>query len=352
MIKNKLDFKLLNIAIFVFIVFLMYQTNGLWGNVFNCIFKIGFPFLIAFAIGYALYPYTKKLQSFKVPKALSILIIVFAIIGLFIFMILNIIPLLFEQLGSLFNLIIEFISEIQMKYDIDFGPLTDTLTTSFDKTLSQIGAILSNGIMPLISNSFSFLSTAIITISASIYFLLDMDKFRAGIKKHFKRKGKKTYNYILALDKSMKNYLEGFVRIMLITLVEYFILYKLIGHPNAMLLAFLAVMANLIPYFGGLITNVIALITAFVVSPQLFVKTLIVFAITSLLDSYIINPFVYGKSNEMHPLLVILSVFAGGILFGVVGIIISLPLTILLLTTYNYYKKDVKEMIEELKEAN
>lgn len=352
MIKNKLDYKLVNIALFVLIVFLMYQTNGLWSTIASYVFKIGFPFLIAFAIGYALYPIAKKLQSFKIPKGLSILLVILFGIALISIMVLTVIPLLFEQLSSLFNLIIKFVGEMQMKYDLDFGPLTDTLTKSFDKTLAQIGSILSKGILPIISSSFSFLSTTIITLSAAIYFLVDMDKIRANIKAHYKKKGKKKYNYIKALDKSMENYLDGFVKILFITLVEYTLLYSIIGHPNAILLAFLAVMANLIPYFGGLITNVIALVTAFVVSPALFVKTIVIFAIATLLDSYIINPFVYGKSNEMHPIIVILAVFAGGILFGVVGIVISLPVTILLLTTYNYYKKDVKEIMEELKEVN
>ena len=107
----------------------------------------------------------------------------------------------------------------------------------------------------------------------------------------------------------MKNYLDGFTKIIIITIIEYTIAFLLIGHPNAILLGFLSAIANLIPYFGGLITNTIAIITAIVISPKLFIRTLIVFLILSILDSYVINPFVYGKSNKLHPIIVILSVY-------------------------------------------
>lgn len=341
---NKINYKLVNLAIFMFIIFLIYQTSGLWSIVLLKLFKIFFPFLIAFSVAYAFYPYSKKLQDKKIPKSISNFMVCSFVFIVFGFLILVVAPLLFEQVGSLLNGILLFIKDTQMKYDFDFGPLTNIIQDNFSKIIKDYG----KGIISIVSKSFSYLSTIIITISASIYFLIDMDKIREKIKNHYKEKGIKKYNYIKALDDSMKNYLDGFTKIIIITIIEYTIAFLLIGHPNAILLGFLSAVANLIPYFGGLITNTIALITAIVISPKLFIRTLIVFLILSILDSYVINPFVYGKSNKLHPIIVILSVFGGGILFGILGIIISLPMTILLLTTYNYYKKDINKKINKL----
>ena len=64
--------------------------------------------------------------------------------------------------------------------------------------------------------------------------------------------------------------------------------------------------------------------------------------ITSLIDSYVLNPLVYGKSNQVHPIVVIAAVFGGGILFGFVGIIIALPLSILIITSYKFYETNRK----------
>jgi predicted PurR-regulated permease PerM len=118
------------------------------------------------------------------------------------------------------------------------------------------------------------------------------------------------------------------------------------------MLGCLAMIANLIPYFGGIINNIVAAVTAFVISPALFIRTLIVFAILSMVDGYVINPLVYGKTNKVHPIVVIMSVFIGGALFGIIGIIISLPTAIILITTFKYFKDDVKDKIEDIKEKN
>ena len=160
-------------------------------------------------------------------------------------------------------------------------------------------------------------------------------------------KSKKMYDYVTTLDNEMEMYLSGFMKIVIISFFEYSIIYTIIGHPNAVLLGGLASFGNLIPYFGGIITNVIAAVTAFVISPELFIKTCIVFMICSSIDGYLINPMVYGKTNKVHPLVVIISVFAGGILFGILGIIISLPLSILIIATVKFFKDDIIKIKEK-----
>lgn len=352
MIKNRLDFKLINTAIIVLIICLIYQAGGLWSLVIAKIFEVLFPFLVAFALAYALYPFTLKLRKHNIPKSISVFIVLIVFFGIFILIGTFAVPLLFEQLGNLFNGIIAFIKDISIKYDIDFGPLQDTLSDSFNDIIKSAGKYISDGALSAISTSLSYLGSFIAIIAAAIYLLVDMDRIRAAIKRFYKKKDKKTYNYVRVLDKAMKGYMDGFTKIVLITVVEYSVGFMIIGHPDAILLGCLAALANLIPYFGGIATNIIALITAFVISPSLFVKALIVFAILSMLDSYVINPFVYGKATDASPIVIIFSVFAGGILFGLLGIIISLPVAIIIITTYNYYKSEIAEKIEEMKEEN
>ena len=352
MLKNKIDFKLINLAIIVLIVTLLYLSKGLWGYIFGKILSIGFPFLIAFVIAYALYPYIEKLINKKVPKGVSVAIVVVLMILIFALAITLVFPVIFDQMGSLFNTILVFIKEMSIKYDLDVTSLQNTLSNAFNEIIKNVSIWISNGVVSVITTSLSYLSTFIIILAASIYFLKDMDSIRSNMKVFFRRKGKKTFNYIKALDDSMQNYLNGFTKIIMISFFEYSIAFLVIGHPNAIMLGFLASIGNLIPYFGGLFTNIIAIITAFVVSPGLFIRTLIVFLVLSMLDSYVINPYVYGKTNEIGPIAVIFSVFAGGILFGIIGIIISLPLAIIIITTVKYYKEDILDKIDEIKEKD
>ncbi len=352
MFKDKINYKLVNLALISVIILVLYRTGPLWLGIVGKILSIIFPFFIAFVLAYALYPFLQFMIKKKIPKTVAIFIIVGIILGLVVLLIALIFPLLFSQLSSLFNGILTFVKELMTNYDLELGPLQETLTNTFNEIISGLGKYVSDGAVSAINSSLSILSILLIAFASSIYLLVDMDKIRKEIKLFLRRKNKRAFNYVKILDTEMRNYLSGFIKIVGITLIEYTLAFLIIGHPNAILLGFLAAIATLIPYFGGIITNIIAAITAFVISPGLFIRTIICFFILSAIDGYVINPFVYGKTNEVHPLVVIFSVFAGGILFGVLGIIISLPLAIITIATWKFYKKDIDEKLDDIKDKN
>lgn len=347
MIKNKLDYKLVNITLIIFSVFLVYQTKDFWIGFLSLFFKITLPFFIAFALAYAIFPFVRRLMNRGINKGVSVFIVIFCILVIGIAMISLITPLLIDQTTSLFNGIVSFLKELSLDYNINFKDVQNTLSSSFNDILEKLGSYISNGAINVISVSVDYISKFFIVFAAFIYFLIDMDKIREFIREFLKSKSKKMYDYIATLDNEMEMYLSGFMKIVIISFFEYSVIYTIIGHPNAVLLGGLAAFGNLIPYFGGIITNIIAAITAFVISPELFIKTCIVFMIFSSVDGYLINPMVYGKTNEVHPLVVIISVFAGGILFGILGIIISLPSSILIIATVKFFKNDIIEMKEK-----
>lgn len=350
MIKNKLDYKLINLAIIALIVFLVYQTGSLWLGITNKILSIILPFFFAFVVAYALHPLLRYFQSKKIKKGYAVIIVIAIVVGIMTLFLGLVIPLLFNQLSSLFSGITAFLKEITTRYDVNLGPLQTSLTTSFNDIILGMGNYISNGALSALGVSLSYIATFFIAFSAAIYFLIDFDNIRAGFKTYLLHRSKRAYLYFRALDREMKHYLSGFIKVVFISLIEYTVAFTIIGHPNAILLGFLAALGNLIPYFGGIMVNTLATITAFVISPALFIRTLITFFVLSTVDGYVINPYVYGKTNKIHPLFVILAVFAGGIIFGLMGIIIALPLAITLLTTYKFFKEDINEKLEDIKE--
>ncbi len=349
MLKNKPDFKLINLTLITLIVFLIYQTGNLWGGVVNTIIKIIAPFFVAFVVAYALYPILKFLQKKKIPKGIGIFLILGVLIGTIVILSVLVGPMLFNQLSSLFNSIIAFCKEITTNYNIDLGDIQTSLSEIFNDIILKLGKYVSDGAINAIGVSINYISFIFIAFAAAIYLLADMEQIRAHVKKYVQRKGNRPYLYIRRLDNEMQNYLKGFLKIVVISFFEYSFAFFVIGHPNAILLGVLAALGNLIPYFGGIITNIIAAITAFVINPALFIKTCIAFFVLSNVDGYLINPMVYGKSNELHPIVTIFAVFAGGILWGMTGIILALPLSIILITTYKFFGQDISEKIGDIK---
>mgnify|MGYP005774747907 CR=1 FL=1 len=341
MIKNKLDFKLINIALIAVICFFIYQASPLWLGILDKALKIVLPLFAGFVIAYALYPILESLEEKKIPKGLGIGIILVTLIAIIVTIIILLIPLLSTQIVSLIDSLIIFIKDITTNFNIDLGNLGDTLFKTFNEIISNVGKYVSDGAVKTINASINVVSNIFIALASGIYFLIDMDKIRIGIKKYLSNKSDKFYKYISLLDYEIRNYIKGFLTIVLISFFEYTLLYYIIGHPNALLLGILSALGNFIPYFGGIFVQVIGVVTGFTLNPSLGISVIIATLISSSIDSYILNPLVYGKSNQVHPIIVIAAVFGGGILFGFIGIIIALPLSIMLISSLKFYKEEI-----------
>lgn len=346
--SNRINYKLINIVLVLLICFLFYNTIGMWSFLFDKTLSILSPFIISFAVAYALYPFLEKLTSKGVPKVFSILIIVICIIGFISLIIALLIPILVEQLTALFNMLLAFAQDISFKYNIDLNNFKENIM-DVNGLISNYGKSISDFSFSFISSSISILSKFIICFIVSIYFLADMDKIRFKIKKTVKRKNRKTYNYLKRIDHEVSQYFVGLEKYIVIQFVEYTLIFFIIGHPYYLLLGILCSITTIIPYFGGIFANIIACITAFFVSSKLFILTLIVAFICPNIDGYIISPRVYGKTNNIPALVSIFAVFAGGIIYGVIGIIIALPVAIILLSTYRFYEDDISDKLDDIK---
>lgn len=348
MSNRKVNYKLLNILLIFGICFLFYNTLGLWKYVIDKLIAIVTPFIISFAVAYALYPIMVKLQNKGMRKTLSLTFILVCIIGFLIILISLLIPIISEQIGALSSVVLSFIQDISLKYNIDLNYIQDNLT-DINSIVNNYGKSIGDFSFSFISKFIDFFSKFIICFITSIYFLVDMDRIRFKLKKWLKKKNKRTYNYLKRIDYELSQYFVGLEKYILIQFIEYTTIFFIIGHPYYLILGILCSITTIIPYFGGIFANIIACITAFFVNTKLFILTLIVAFICPNIDGYIISPRVYGKTNNIPTLLTIFAVFAGGILYGVVGIIIALPVAIILLATYKFYEDDISDKIEEIK---
>lgn len=108
-----------------------------------------------------------------------------------------------------------------------------------------------------------------------------------------------------------------------------FIFLSIIGFPYSLIFAISTGLLNLIPYVGPVIAA-IPQITLCLISPDLRDSIIPIIAInlfTQIFDAVILVPILVAKIVNLHPVIVVLAVILGGQLFGVLGMIISIPLT-------------------------
>lgn len=320
MIKDTLNYKLLNILLLLLIVLIIYVTKDLWISIYNVIINSLKPVITSIMISYVFNLYLKKLNKFF-NKITSILIFIGSIIT-GIIVIINLIIKITSQLKDCINIIYYFIKTYFVKYNINFMDIYNYI----DKFTN----------INIFNNIFKYITFIMIVIGLSIYIFLSWNKIKTKIKILSNRN---TFDYLKNINIEIEKYTSSFFILAIINIIEYTIVFLIIRHPNYLILGLLAGILSIIPILGGIITNILALITAFVINYKLFIRTLIGILVLSILDGYIVSPLVYSKSNKIHPILIILSLFIFSKLLGIIGTIIAVPLLIVIINSYKYLRK-------------
>lgn len=334
--KFKLDYKLVNFLLILLIILTIYQTKELWLNILNLTNNILKPLLISLMISYVLNIYLRILNK-KFNKLTSIILLLTTIFLIIYILIFKLLPTIIIQLKEGINGITYILKTISLKYNIN---IIDTIGK-----LKQLDELIPN--INIISNILKYISLTLIVISITIYMFIDWNKIIDLTKEILKNK--KIYNYLSIINKELEKYTRSFLLLSILNMIEYLTIFLIIKHPNYLLLGLLAGISSIIPIIGGITTNIIALSLAFITNYKLFIRTIIGILVLTILDGYIISPLVYNKSNKIHPIISILSIYIGSKLFGLLGTILALPLLIITKTTYQYKKIEKNEIYSDFK---
>lgn len=222
---------------------------------------------------------------------------------------------------------------------------------------SNFLANLDFGFIPDFLNSFvSVLGTLSIGLFSvlfiAFFFLKDSKLFEQGlmvfIPDNKENRLKKSFNTIKDL---LSRYFIGLVLQILILFIIYSIVLFIFGIENAIVIAFLCALLNLIPYIGPIIGGILMMTLTMTsnlgadFSTVILPKTIYVmigFIIGQLVDNFFSQPYIFSNSVKSHPLEIFLIIIIGGLLFGITGMIVAVP-------GYTAIKVILKEFLEENK---
>ena len=169
----------------------------------------------------------------------------------------------------------------------------------------------------------------------TFFFLKDKLLFITGIKTILPdQHEKKILNSLFKINELLSRYFIGLLIQLFIVFVLYLSVLLIFGIENALIIAFICAVLNLIPYVGPLISSILAAILTMinnlggnfqteVIPTTLFV--LVGFWVVQLIDNNISQPFIFSKSVNSHPLEIFLVILISGFLFGIIGMIIAVP---------------------------
>ena len=289
------------------------------------------PLSFSLLVSFILYPICKWLKKKGVNKIVSIFLAISTI-----FLLLGAITLL------LFMQIEGFLHEWQT-FRIKFLKSLVELYTYFEEQygintsgLSELPKNLVNGSGTQI---FGFLINTAYSISMSFFFLIIIPVFSALILyyrhmlanvlyKLFPSEKKESIHEILTESiHSYYNFVKGMLLVYLIVGILNSIGLAIIGIPHAIAFGFIASILTFVPYVGIIISSLLPIAISWITYDSLWYPfgVIIVFTVVQILEGNIIFPFAVGNRLKINPLVIIIVIIAGGILWGAAGMILFIP---------------------------
>lgn len=287
-------------------------------------------FFVALLIMAILNPLVTKLSKYKIPRAASVLLAYFLLIGVIGFSISAIVPPLAEQTTSFINNLPKFIENLGFSF-----LFSDQV---IQQLVAQVAALPSE-VAKITVSIFSNIVAVVAVLVFAFYLLLERDKLDIQLGYLFGQKKKKEVGkFIDLLERSLGGWARAQLTLMLIIGVTSYIGLRLIGIPFALPLAILAGILEIVPYIGPIVAAVPAVLIGFGLSPLQGIAVAALAFLVQQLENYFFVPKIMQRSTGVSPIVTLFALAIGFRLAGIVGVLIAIPIFIALrLVIAEYY---------------
>ncbi|OQA52664.1 MAG: AI-2 transport protein TqsA [candidate division WS2 bacterium ADurb.Bin280] len=281
--------------------------------------------LVVFIISIALEPFVEKLAKQGVPKALSVIVLYFALIIFLGLLIYFVVPPVILQLRE-FTLNLPYSSENLQGINLESATNTiNQIINSFSLKATPVTEGLLNGIISL----FGGVVSAVTVFALTFYALIDSDSIRENIGKliPLEQKDKLILTFKRVSEK-LSDWLRGQLSLMLIIgLVDGLALWAL-GIGFSLTLGILSGLLEIIPVIGPIIAAVSAIFVALITGAPIWkiLVVILIFIVVQQLENQILVPKIMQKAVGLSPIVVILAIMIGNRLLGIGGAILAVPI--------------------------
>lgn len=346
--------KILNlvyIAMIIGIIFIATLLVKEWGilKFVMTILKVATPFFIGFVIAWLFNPLVVKLENRGWNRAVASMVI-FLVFILIIFAFFSmLIPTIYTQLNdliaslpgifnSLKNWITNFLNNFNSSDMVDVASIEANIFKSMEDLGTNITTNLPSMIMNIVGVVFSGLGTMAISLVVGLYLLFDFNNAIDHLLKYIP----KTHKYeietlINQIGEELRKCVRGTLTIACMVFVCDSLGFALAGLKAPILFGLLCGITDLIPYIGPYIGGAAAVIVGFSQNPMTGIIVLIVAVVVQLIENYVLQPVVMSKTVELHPVTIIIGLLIFGHFFGIIGMILAMPIMSLIKVVYRFF---------------
>ena len=346
--ESKLFYWSVQILVIATLVWVFSQIGWVFTPIATFFSTLFGPIIAAGFLFYMLNPLVKLLMKLHVPRRMAIVLLFVLLLAAVALVFAAIIPNLIEQVTQVVDNFPGFLSELRKSSTAFLNTpllrrfnLTESLTQLKLDPATILRSVLSgvsNNIGGVVSSVGSVVISAITVPVMLYYFLQDGHKLIPNIQRFFpNRLNDQISDVLTKMNETISHYVAGEVLELLFVGTFTGLGYLIIGMPYALLLGVVAGFMNIIPYLGPYIGLAPALIIASTISWEQAALVCVVVVIVQQLDGNFIYPNVVGKALDIHPLTIIILLLVVGNLWGIIGMIIGVPIYAVVKTVVQYW---------------
>jgi predicted PurR-regulated permease PerM len=286
--------------------------------------------LISFAglLAMLMTPVSNKLENKRISRVFSSIICVIIIAAAFS----GVIILLSAQIGNIgkeLPLILlryeELKLDIQSWINNSLGVSTEQLRVHASDAFNNAGSFLSS----MVKGTFTFVGSLFLVLVFIFLFLMQRNKYENFvIMLYSEEKRNEAKEMIAKISKVAQQYLTGRLVAAFIMGILFLIGFSVIGLKNSVVLSVIVAIMTIIPYVGALIGGLVPFFISIIDGPfNQSIWVIIIILLVNVLDHYFIEPYVVGGSVNISPFFTIFVLILGGVIWGIAGIVLFLPLS-------------------------
>ncbi len=290
--------------------------------------------LIGGLLAYIIYPFVLFFQR-VMPRPLAV-ILVYLVLLIALSVLVYLVGVTFvQQLAALVRFVTQLLSpegQQRIRPFLDalqkIGLSKEQFTGFGEQFLAQLHGVFLSA-FPFVGGIFSWIILVFTIATLSVYFLLDGARVISWLRMRTPLKYRDMIGFLLSTaDRAAGGYFRGLLLLAIVAGIGAGVVLQVVGNPFSVLLGVLSFALFFIPIIGGFVSGVLCILFAL---PQGWETALIVgisiITLQVVILGLILEPRIFHRTVGVHPILVIFAIFAGLERFGILGVLLAVPIT-------------------------
>ena len=315
------------------------------------------PLFIGLVLAWLFNPLITWMQKHKIKRVFGALIVFIVLIGLLALMLVEIVPVIIEQVQTInFGKITSDVQNWINNFTIEGIDLTSTKEAIIKKITELASefdaASIISWITTAVSKIISGLGTFWLGLMVGFFLLIKFNEAPTNLKSIIPVKYRKeVWGLLSRINYILNKFIRGTLYSSLIIFGATFIGLLILKVPAAIILAIFCAVTNVIPYIGPYIGAVPAIIIGFTVSPLTGILVIVILAVIQTIEGNILSPIIMGKTVKLSPVTILIGLLVFGYFLGMLGMIIATPIIAVIKEIILFYNEKYKFFMVEKSEA-